>query len=158
MFGVTVITLLVVTLAWVNGANDVAKGVATLTGSGASNVKRAILWGTLWTVMGGVAAVLWGSALVSTFSSGFLAPGFRVDLAFVAGTLMGASVWILIATRLGLPVSTTHALLGGVIGAVLMAAGPDGLRATAVANKAMLPLLVSPSGSSAKSVGGSGLW
>ena len=144
MLGVTVIVLLVLVLAWVNGANDVAKGVATLTGSGASNAKRAILWGTLWTVMGGVAAVLWGSALVSTFSSGFLAPGFRVDLTFVAGTLLGASVWILAATHLGLPVSTTHALLGGVIGAVLMAAGPDGLRTAAVANKAMLPLLVSP--------------
>ncbi len=58
MLGVTVIVLLVWVLAWVNGANDVAKGVATLTGSGASNAKRAILWGTLWTVVGGVAAVL----------------------------------------------------------------------------------------------------
>lgn len=144
LVGLAVITLLVLALAWVNGANDVAKGVATLAGSGASNAKRAILWGTLWTVVGGMAAVFWGSALMSTFSSGFLAPGFRVDLTFVAGTLMGAFVWILAATRLGLPVSTTHALLGGVIGAVLTVTGPDGLHAAAVANKALLPLFISP--------------
>ena len=144
MIAVALIGLLILVLAWANGANDVAKGVATLAGSGASSAKRAVIWGTLWTVFGGLTAAIWGGALVSTFSSGFLAPGFQADLGFIGSAMLGASIWLLAATCLGLPVSTTHALLGGVIGAALITAGPQGLRAAAVANKALLPLLVSP--------------
>jgi len=138
------ITGLVLILAWANGANDISKGVATLVGNGTTNARRAVLWGTFWTVMGGLAALIWGTALLKTFSSAYLSPDFHVDLAFVAGTTAGAALWVLLATRLGLPVSTTHALLGGVVGAALMAAGPVGLQAHAVANKALLPLLVNP--------------
>ncbi|MFZ5589044.1 MAG: inorganic phosphate transporter [Pseudomonadota bacterium] len=136
--------LLILALAWVNGANDVSKGVATLTGGGVANARRAIWWGTFCTMLGGLAALTWGGALVSTFSNGFLASGFPVSLTFVAGVAAGAAGWVFAATRLGLPVSTTHALLGGVVGAALVIAGPDGLRTAAVANKALLPLLVSP--------------
>jgi PiT family inorganic phosphate transporter len=136
--------VMVFALAWTNGANDVAKGVATLVGSGVSNARRAILWGSACTLLGGVAAVWWGASLLETFGGDFVAPHFRIDLLFVISTLAGASAWVLAATRLSLPVSTTHALLGGVVGSVLFAAGPEGLRAAVVANKAVLPLLVSP--------------
>ncbi|MFH0343215.1 MAG: anion permease [Chromatiales bacterium] len=134
----------VLLLAWVNGANDVSKGVATLIGSGASNARTAIAWGTLWTVLGGLTAVVWGASLVSTFSSGFLAPGFPTTRMFAIGAMTGAFAWVLLATQRGWPVSTTHALLGGIVGAALMVAGPAGLRLTAVANKALVPLLLSP--------------
>ena len=55
-----VILILVLALAWANGANDVAKGIATLVGSGSADAKRAVIWATFWTVMGGLAAALWG--------------------------------------------------------------------------------------------------
>ena len=139
-----IITLLVLVLAWANGANDVPKGVATLVGNGSASAKRAIIWGTLWTILGGVAAVIWGSALIKMFSSGYTSPDFDVNLTFVASTLVGAASWVLFATRFGLPVSTTHALLGGLVGAVLVSAGPQGLLLEAVTNKAFLPLLISP--------------
>lgn len=144
MLLVTASILLVFVLAWANGANDVAKGVATLTGSGVSNARRAIMWGSACTLLGGITAVWWGASLLKTFSGDFLAPQFQVDLVFVISALAGASVWVLTATRLSLPVSTTHALLGGVVGSVLAVAGPDGLLAAVVANKAVLPLLLSP--------------
>lgn len=131
-------------LAWANGANDVAKGVATLAGSGTSSAVRALMWGTVCTLLGGLAAAAWGAALLSTFSSGFLASSFPVTMGFVGGVIVGAAAWVLLATRFGLPVSTTHALLGGIIGTVLVLAGPEGLRTAAVANKALLPLLLSP--------------
>jgi PiT family inorganic phosphate transporter len=134
----------VLLLAWANGANDVSKGVATLVGSGAAKGRHALLWGTLWTVLGGVAAIFWGAALVGTFSSGFLATGFPVSTAFISGALAGAIAWVLLATRFGWPVSTTHALLGGIVGAALVIDGPQGVRGVAVANKALLPLLLSP--------------
>lgn len=144
MLLVTASVVLVFALAWANGANDVAKGVATLAGSGVASARRAIAWGSLCTLLGGVAAVWWGASLLKTFGGDFIAPAFAIDLVFVISALVGASAWVLAATRLGLPVSTTHALLGGVVGGVLVAAGPDGLRMVVVANKAILPLLLSP--------------
>lgn len=134
----------VLALAWVNGANDVAKGVSTLIGSGVARPSRAIWWGTLWTLLGGLAAVLWGAKLASAFGGGYLAPGFALDAGFVFGALAGAFGWVLLATRLGLPVSTTHALLGGTVGAALVAAGPAGLRSGVIAYQALLPLALSP--------------
>lgn len=134
----------VLALAWVNGANDVSKGVSTLIGSGVARPSRAIWWGTLWTLLGGLAAVLWGAKLASAFGGGYLAPGFELSADFIFGALTGAFAWVLLATRFGLPVSTTHALLGGTVGAALMAAGPAGLRAGVIANKALLPLALSP--------------
>lgn len=132
------IAIPVLLVAWVNGANDVSKGVATLIGSGASNLRTAIAWGSLWTVLGGLTAVVWGAGLVNTFSSGILAPGFPLTRQFAIGALTGAFAWVLLATHRGWPVSTTHALLGGIVGAALMLAGPAGLRFPAVANKALL--------------------
>lgn len=135
---------LVLMLAWANGANDIAKGVATLVGSGTTHARGAVVWATLWTVLGGLVAIVWGGALLKAFSSGYLSAGFSVDVVFVASTLVGAAGWVLLATRLGLPVSTTHALLGGIVGAVWIAAGIDGLRLDAVTRKALMPLLISP--------------
>lgn len=138
------ITGLVLALAWANGANDIAKGIATLVGDGTASARRAIWWGTLCTALGGLTAALWGAELLRTFGSGFLQPGFHVTLAFVGSVLVAACAWVVYATRFGLPVSTTHALLGGIVGAGLLAAGTQGLRVDAVLNKALLPLLVSP--------------
>lgn len=144
ILGTLLVTLLILALAWANGANDVSKGVATLAGGGVAGARRAVLWGALCTMLGGLAAVVWGGVLVSTFGNGFLSAGFPVSLAFLGGVMAGAAAWVFLATRLGLPVSTTHALLGGVVGSALVMAGPDGLRAAAIANKALLPLLLSP--------------
>jgi PiT family inorganic phosphate transporter len=138
------IALPILGLAWVNGANDVSKGVSTLIGSGVARPSRAIWWGTAWTLLGGLAAVLWGAKLASAFGGGYLAPDFALTRAFVVGALSGAFAWVLLATGFGLPVSTTHALLGGTVGAGLMAAGPAGLRLGVLANKALLPLALSP--------------
>jgi inorganic phosphate transporter, PiT family len=138
------VALPVLALAWVNGANDVAKGVSTLIGSGVSRPSRAIWWGTLWTMLGGLAAVLWGAKLASAFGGSYLASGFALSTDFIFGALVGAFAWVLLATRFGLPVSTTHALLGGIVGAALVIAGPAGLRAGEIANKALLPLALSP--------------
>ena len=102
------ISVPVLMLAWANGANDACKGVATLLGSGTASGRNALLWGALWTVAGGLAAVIWGAALVSTFSNGFLTSGFPVTTAFIVSALA--------ASPLGLPVSTTHVSTGSLLG------------------------------------------
>jgi PiT family inorganic phosphate transporter len=144
MAGIAIVVVLSLLLAWVNGANDVSKGIATLAGSGAASARRAVMWGTLWTVIGGIAAFTWGNELVKTFGVDMVAPGANSGWRFTASVLCGAGAWIALASYRGWPVSTTHALLGGLIGAVLSGVGVEGLHAAAVTQKAMLPLLLSP--------------
>lgn len=130
--------------AFANGANDVSKGVATLVGSGLSNVRHALAWGTVWTVAGALGAVFVSQGLVATFSGeGVLAAGTAGPL-LPASAAFGALGWLMIATRAGLPVSTTHALIGGLVGAGTVALGFGGVAWSGVAYKVALPLAVSP--------------
>ena len=60
------------------------------------------------------------------------------------GTLVGAAAWVLIATRTGLPVSTTHAIVGSLVGVAATAYGVDGVRWSALGSKIVMPLLLAP--------------
>ncbi len=131
-------------LGFFNGANDVSKGIATLVGSGVSDYKRAIRWGTLCTALGGLAAVLAGGAMVSTFGRGLLAPGVEPTTAAALATILGAAAWVLLATRTSLPVSTTHAIVGALTGSALAAYGLSGMAWAALGRKVALPLVASP--------------
>ncbi|MBI5411438.1 MAG: inorganic phosphate transporter, partial [Nitrospirae bacterium] len=66
--------LLVLALAFANGTNDVSKAIATLVGSGVTNYRTAILWGTAWTILGAYMSGLVATAMVKTFSSGLIKP------------------------------------------------------------------------------------
>ncbi len=131
-------------LAFVNGANDVSKGIATLAGSGVSDYRRAIFWGALWTAGGSLFGAVAAKALVATFGSGLLAPGVTPSLDAAAATLFGAAAWVLFATWTGLPVSTTHAIVGAIVGVAATAYGVEGVRWSALGEKIFLPLLASP--------------
>ena len=139
-------TLVAVTLAlaFANGANDVSKGIATLVGSGVSNYRRAVIWGSICTVAGAVAAGFLTQALVSTFNGKGLLSESRTSHAFLLAVACGAAGWLIVATRTGLPVSTTHSLVGALVGTALVAAGTGGIAWKAVATKVALPLLFSP--------------
>lgn len=139
-----IILVLTLGLAFANGANDVSKGIATLVGSGVTDYKRAVLWGTLWTVAGGVLAAFLASELAATFSGRGLLATTPDGQAFLVAVASGATLWLAVATLTGLPVSTTHALLGGLVGAGIAAKGFGGVLWAAVATKVALPLAVSP--------------
>jgi len=138
------LALLGFALAFVNGANDVSKGIATLVGSGVSDYRRAILWGTFWTAVGGLLGAVLATAMVTTFGNGLLAHGTAQTVGAGIATLVGASAWVLIATRTSLPVSTTHAIVGSLVGVAAVAYGVDGVRWSALAGKVALPLLLTP--------------
>jgi inorganic phosphate transporter, PiT family len=139
-----VLFLLVLALAFANGTNDVSKAIATLVGSGITNYQTAIVWGTVWTVFGACVSVIVASAMVKTFSSGLIAPGTATPPTLALAVLTGAMIWVLIASRTSLPVSTTHALMGAIAGAGLAAFSGDELIWSAIAKKIALPLLLSP--------------
>ena len=131
-------------IAAVNGANDVSKGIATLVGSGVTNTRRAVLWGTLWTGVGALAAAFLGNAMVQTFGTGLFSGGIHPTLAAVLATIVGAAAWVLLATLVAMPVSTTHAIVGSLAGVALLAYGPDGVRSSVLGGKVILPLFFSP--------------
>jgi inorganic phosphate transporter, PiT family len=146
-YGVLLMVALLVALtlivAFANGANDVSKGVATLVGSGVTDLRRALFWGTAWTVAGGMIAAFASQGLVAVFSGkGLLAatPGTH----FLVAVAAGAIGWLIIATRTGLPVSTTHSLVGGLVGVAIAAEGVAGVRWAAIATKIAVPLAASP--------------
>lgn len=53
MMTIKIIAAVVLLLAWANGANDVSKGIASLVGGGLAQARRALWWGTLWTILAG---------------------------------------------------------------------------------------------------------
>jgi inorganic phosphate transporter, PiT family len=136
--------VLVLALAYANGTNDVSKAIATLVGSGVTNYRAAIIWGTIWTTVGAAVSGVVAGAMLKTFSSGLLQPGVAAPPALAGAVLVGAIAWVLVASRTGLPVSTTHALTGALVGAGLVAIGSDGLTWSAITQKIALPLLLSP--------------
>lgn len=135
---------LVLALAYANGTNDVSKAIATLVGSGVTNYRAAILWGTFWTMVGAGAAALVAGAMVKTFSQGLVQAGTSIPPTVAMAVLAGAMAWVLFASHTGLPVSTTHALTGAIVGAGLAAFAGEALLWPAVIKKIALPLLFSP--------------
>lgn len=136
--------LFLLALAFANGTNDVSKAIATLVGSGVTNYRTAIMWGTAWTVVGAGASGLVAAAMVRTFSSGLIEPDATIPPALIFSVLIGAMGWVLLASHTGLPVSTTHALTGAIVGAGIVTFGSRGLIWPAIVSKIALPLLLSP--------------
>ncbi len=134
---------IVVLLAYSNGANDVSKGIATLIGSGTTSIRRATMWGVATTALGSLAAVTFGGLLLKIFSSDLLVEGSDPGT-IAASVAAGAVLWVSVASLLGLPVSTTHALVGAIVGAALAQFGSAGIFWHSLGEKVFLPLLISP--------------
>lgn len=131
-------------LAYANGANDNFKGVATLMGSGTASYRRALLWATVTTALGSGAALILASGLLTAFSGKGLVPTeVASDARFPGAVALAAGGTVLLATRLGFPISTTHALIGALVGAGLVASS-GGINAEALSESFLLPLLTSP--------------
>lgn len=131
-------------LAYTNGANDNFKGVATLLGSRTSDYKTAISWSTLTTLAGSLCSLFWAQKLLQFFSGNDLVPdAVAASPEFLTSVGLGAAMTVLIATLTGWPVSTTHAITGGLVGAGVMAAGSD-VNLSVLGGNFFLPLLISP--------------
>src|SRR5688572_16175036 len=103
-------------LAFANGANDVSKGVATLAGSRRASYRTAIAWGTFWTCAGGAASLVTSVGLINAFTSAIVGPHVLSISSFPLAVALGAAAWVMFASVTGLPVSTTHALTGAIVG------------------------------------------
>lgn len=142
---ILLIALAVLFVALANGANDNFKGVATLHGTGTLGYRQALAWATLTTLAGSLTAMFLAVGLVQRFSGkGLVADTIAADPAFLLAVAIAAAGTVLLASRLGFPVSTTHALLGGLTGAGLVMAGPRHVAFAALGRSFVAPLLFSP--------------
>src|SRR5258708_10068181 len=141
----TLLILSVLLLSFANAANDNFKGVAALWGSGLTTYQRAIAWGTGFTFVGSLGAIWLGSALAAKFSGAKLVDsGIATQLPFLMAVALGAGCTVLLAARLGLPISTTHSITGALVGAGVTAAGFSHVKFAALGKGVLLPLLFSP--------------
>ncbi len=131
-------------LAFSNGANDNFKGFATVWGSASLTYRKALIFATIATVLGGIASVLIADGLVQQFSGkGLVGTELANTPSFALAVASGAAVTVILATRLGFPISTTHALVGGLVGAGI-AQSETSINLGNLGAKFVLPLLTSP--------------
>ncbi len=131
-------------VAYANGANDNFKGVATLYGSGTIGYRGALTWATMTTFAGSICSVFLAGKLVKVFSAKGLVPdAVAATPEFLAAVALGAALTVFLATLTGFPISTTHALTGGLVGAGVAMVGLE-VNFTLLGKSFFLPLLVSP--------------
>jgi PiT family inorganic phosphate transporter len=143
--GLTPLLLTVLVLAvafdYVNGFHDTANAIATSVSTRALRPEHAILMSATANFLGALA----GTAVAKTISSGIATtPDGDAGQIIVAAALVGAIAWDLITWRLGIPSSSSHALIGGIIGAVIAASGAGALKVDGILGKVVFPLITSP--------------
>jgi PiT family inorganic phosphate transporter len=143
--GVTLLLLIVLALAvafdYINGFHDTANAIATSVSTRALRPDHAILMSATANFVG----ALTGTAVAKTIASGIAStPDGAEGQIIVAAALVGAIAWNLITWRLGIPSSSSHALIGGLIGTVIAATGTGALKVDGILGKVVLPLVTSP--------------
>ena len=141
----TLVLLVVLGLAvifdYINGFHDTANAIATSVSTRALKPEQAILMSATANFVG----ALTGTAVAQTISSGLaVTPEGVTGQAIVAAALIGAIAWNLLTWRLGIPSSSSHALIGGLLGAVIVSEGFDAIIVEGVRDKVLVPLVLSP--------------
>jgi len=132
-------------MAWGVGANDVANAMGTSVGSRALTIKQAIMIAMVFEFLG---AYLAGGEVTSTIRKGIIDPAIMADtpelLVFgMMSALLAAGTWLLIASLLGWPVSTTHSIVGAIVGFAAVGISFDAV-AWAKVGKIVASWIVSP--------------
>ncbi|HKG18319.1 MAG TPA: inorganic phosphate transporter [Candidatus Limnocylindrales bacterium] len=141
----TMILLVVLALAvlfdYINGFHDTANAIATSVSTRALKPEHAILMSATANFVG----ALTGTAVAKTIASGLATtPDGAAGQTIVAAALVGAILWNLLTWRLGIPSSSSHALIGGLLGAVIASVGVEAIKLEGVRDKVLLPLVLSP--------------
>ncbi len=134
----------VILVTYSNGANDNFKGVATLWGSGTLAYKPALILATVATFAGSVCSYFFAAQLIKNFSGKGLVPDTIIQSAdFMLAVALSAGITVLLATRLGFPISTTHGLVGALVGAGVVAVG-TAVNFDKLGSTFFLPLILGP--------------
>jgi inorganic phosphate transporter, PiT family len=136
-----VVVVLAVTFDYINGFHDTANAIATSVSTRALKPEQAILLSATANFVG----ALTGTAVAKTIAAGLATPPSGAEgQIVVAAALVGAIAWNLFTWRLGIPSSSSHALIGGLLGAVIVASGVEAINVDGVRDKVLVPLVLSP--------------
>lgn len=139
LFGLVVIVLLVLWFDFTNGFHDAANAVASAVSTGALSLRGALGLAAVMNLLGALA----GTGVAVTVAKGVIAtPHDTGGLKVIAAALLGAILWNITTWYLGLPSSSSHALIGGLVGAALASA--TSVQWMGVLNKVAIPMVVSP--------------
>jgi PiT family inorganic phosphate transporter len=136
---VIVVVLTALVFDFTNGFHDSANAMATAVSTGAYKPKRAVLLAAIMNLIGACLS----TEVAKTISSGIV-DDMIVTPETVFAALVGAILWNLFTWLLGLPSSSSHAMFGALIGAVLVQAGTVGVHGWVIVSKILLPALVAP--------------
>ena len=126
---------------YINGFHDTANAIATSVSTRALRPQYAIVLSAVANFFG----ALTGTEVAKTVGAGIVrTPDGHPGQVIIAAALVGAITWNLITWRLGIPSSSSHALIGGLIGATVVAVGTAGLLAEGIVTKVLVPLVSSP--------------
>jgi inorganic phosphate transporter, PiT family len=123
---------------YTNGFHDSANSVATIVATGVLKPRHAVAWAAAWNF---IAFLVFGTAVANTVAN--TVDEDVIGLALIFAAVVGATLWNLTSWHLGLPTSSSHALVGGLVGAGLVAGGWDAIDASSVEKVAVF-LVVSP--------------
>src|SRR4051794_19388999 len=139
-FGLIVmLVILAVAFDFMNGFHDAANSIATVVSTGVLRPTTAVLFAAFFNL---VAIFIFHLSVAATIGKGIVEPGV-VDTHIVFGALLGATVWNLVTWWYGIPSSSSHALIGGIVGAVIAKSGAHALIAAGIW-KTVLFIFVSP--------------
>ena len=137
--GLVIVTAL--TFDFTNGFHDTANAMATSIATGALKPKTAVIAAGTLNLVGACLSV----EVAKTISGGLINEQVvTIAPEFILAGLIGAIIWNLLTWLVGLPSSSSHALFGGLVGAVIIGAGVEGVNFAAVITKILVPALVSP--------------
>ncbi len=139
LFALVVVVVLAVAFDYINGFHDTANAIATSVATRALHPRHAILMATAFNFIGAFA----GTAVAKTIGAGLVEESTTTQ-AVVAAALVGAITWNLFTWYLGLPSSSSHALIGGLLGSTMVAAGFGALKMDGLLNKVLVPMISSP--------------
>ncbi len=117
------LVLLALAFGFLNGFHDAANSIATIVSTRVLRPLQAVFWSA---ALNFLAIALFQTSVAATVGTGLADPSL-IEPAVIFGTLAGAIAWNLLTLRLGIPASSGHALICGLIGATLATAGPAGL-------------------------------
>lgn len=108
---------------FLNGMNDAANSIATIVSTKVLSPTGAVLWAAFWNF---AAVFIFGVSVATTMGKGIVEPGV-INEWIILAALIGAVIWVWLCTHLGMPISVSHSLIGGLIGPVWFTYGSSAL-------------------------------
>jgi PiT family inorganic phosphate transporter len=139
LFFIILIIILALVFDFLNGANDRANAIATVTATKALSPMQALIMASVFNMAG----ALISTKVAETIGKGIISSE-QLTLSILGTGIFGAIVWVFICTKSGIPISVSHSLVGGIMGAGIVALGFGGINWQVLNNKVFLAIILGP--------------